>query len=214
MDISNDTIILNNKEQIIELENDIKKITNLEYNFKNSKVDYSIESKEKIIEDQNNYICYLYSVLDGLYNGKKRERKLKIDEIVKSGKINEKFYRLYNMGRFIYNNKYYPINNMYIKVFKDNSNDYFVYQLLSIKEKDFMLLTDNMVDINNLEYISFYKFRDSSIFKLIYTNDNLCQNFDININTDEKLNLFLKYLKDFNQEGYDFFSELQGDKYE
>ena len=47
------------------------------------------------------------------------------------------------------------------------------------------------------------------MFKELYTNKDLCNILDININTKEKEELLIDYLKKFDEKEYDFFKELE-----
>lgn len=204
--------IIKNKNVILQLEDEIRKTYSGEINNKNYGIDYGNTDLENIIDEQRKYIDYLNSLTDMIYQSKDNEYKEKIEKIIESGNINVEFYRLYNMGRFIYNNKYYPINKIYIKVYKNSIDN--IYELISTEEKEFSILSKSNIDISEYKYIRLFKFKESSIFKNIYKDKRICNIFDININSEDSLKIFLEYLNNFDEKQYNFIKELSGEKYE
>lgn len=206
--------ITRNHNMILELRKEVEKLNDKNTAIKEYNINYNNTDLKKIIDEQNEYIDYLNSLIDMLYQSKINEHKKKIDDIIASGNINKDFYQLYNMGRFFYNNKYYPINNIYIKIYRSKDNINTVYQLLSTKKVEFSIFSNDNFNVNNYKYIKPIKFKDSSIFKKIYKDKRICRTFDIDINVEEKYKIFLEYLKNFDEKEYDFIKELSGEYYE
>ena len=201
--------IKNNKNKIIELENTMKKMNGDIPDKSDYDINYDDLDQMNIIEEQIKYIGHLYELIDIQYQSLKIANKKKREEAFSRINVNRDFKRLYSLGRFYYNDRYYPINSVYIKVYKNSDNTDCVYQLLSTVKDGFSIYSNNNVDISTYNYTQLFKFRDCSVFKELYTNKDLCNILDININTKEKEKLLIDYLKKFDEKEYDFFKELE-----
>ena len=118
--------------------------------------------------------------------------------------------QFYNIGRIYYNNKYIPISSLFIKIYKNDIIGY-VYELVSTKNKDFVLFSNNTYELNNKEFETLVNFKSSTLFKNLYIDNDLSKDYIIDINTSDKFELFLKYLRNYDGKLYDFINELNGD---
>ena len=200
--------IKKNYDTIIELEKQIRNLYAQKIDNSQFIIDYN-SNQQDILKKQNNYISYLNTLIDILYQNKINEKEEEINNIISGGKINKSFYQLYNMGRFFYNNQYYPLNSIYIKVLINQNNSDTVFQLISTEDDNFSFLSKEDVNISQYNFTNFFRFKDSSIFKNIYNDERICTDFDININSYDNLKILIEYLKAFDQKEYNFIEELE-----
>ena len=198
-------IIEKNNETINELKEQLTKYYNKEteiktYTFKD---DINTNELKEIIEKQEKDINNLHILINIEANKYKNKINSQIEKLKKEEKDKD-FSEFYRHGKININNIDINVDDIYIRELISDNNT--MYDCICTDERVDKNIFNTTI-INNYKVNNIYNIKDSTIFYEIYKDKRLFINKKIVLNTKEKKDLFINYLKKWKKERHYLVAE-------
>lgn len=197
--------ILKNNRKIIELKNTIKEYYNKEVEIFPANIE-DIEDKsrlKKILDKQRKDIMELYIIIDTSDQAVAIEMHRKIEEL-KSKEKDKEFSEFYRTGIICVKGIDVSVDRFYIKEVEHEGNTIlnFICTDKRIDKKIFGTIEDRSYDVKKI-----YILKNSKTFYNMYLDKNLFSNNRITLDNEEKLLLFMKYIKKWKNDNHKMVAE-------